>query len=249
MKGDARLGPYYERGKATHLAFMGISDHYHYLWQATRYVQQQRAHIDAARYADPRVFLGVEQTILGEKGQIGIRGSGRVVLDYIILAIHWMSIGGRLGKDAIAPILQSPAKRAKLVDTAKRYYIGAITNPRLSRIPKIIGHPFNFLANNHPPFPELLDAVDWLCKLCADNHVAYEINLDAVPRDIARPTEQQDDIWRHLATSLNEHGTRVSLGSDAHRLDAIGNVDPAISRMAQFGCKPALLIDESFFHG
>jgi hypothetical protein len=64
MKGDARLAPYHERGKVRNLAFMGISDHYHYFWQATRYVRAQRVHIDAANYADPRMYLGVEQTIL-----------------------------------------------------------------------------------------------------------------------------------------------------------------------------------------
>jgi histidinol phosphatase-like PHP family hydrolase len=247
MKGDDRLKPYHERGKASNLAFMGISDHYHYVWQATRYVQLQRIHIDAARYADPRVYLGVEQTILGDKGQIGIRGSGRGVLDYIILAIHWMSVGGRLGRDAIATIIQFPAKRAKLVETAKRYYRRAIQNLKLARIPKIIGHPFNFLTSHHAPFPELFDAVDWLCKLCADNHVAYEINLDAVPRDVTNPTGYQSDFWKHLAASLNEHRPLVSLGSDAHRLDAIGNVDPLLSCMERYGCKLALVLDESFF--
>ncbi|MEX2726847.1 MAG: PHP domain-containing protein [Candidatus Sigynarchaeum springense] len=247
MKGDARLAPYYEHGKANRLEFMGISDHYHYVWQATRYVRAQRAHIDAAKYADPRVYLGVEQTILGNKGQIGIRGSGRDVLDYIILAIHWMSIGGRLGRETIESILQVPRNATKLVETAKAYYKGAIANSHLSRIPKIVGHPFNFLACNHAPFPELLDAVDWLCKLCADNHVAYEVNIDSVPRAGSKNAGWLDVFWQHLSASLKAHRPLVSLGSDAHRLEAIGRIDLAIACMAHYECKPDLLIGESFF--
>jgi histidinol phosphatase-like PHP family hydrolase len=247
MKGDARLAPYHERGKARRLAFMGISDHYHYFWQATRYVREQRAHIDGAGYEDPRMYLGVEQTILGDKGQIGIRGSGREVLDYIILSIHWMSVGGRLDRTTIASILQSPAKASRLVETAKRYYRSGMDNPKLVRLPKIIGHPFSFLAHQEGPVPGLFDAVDWLCKLCAENHVAYEVNIEAVPSDVTRPTEQQDAYWRHLSESLNAHQPRVAISSDAHHLEAIGNVDPAISCMERYGCKPSLLLDESFF--
>jgi histidinol phosphatase-like PHP family hydrolase len=248
MKGDARLAPYHERGRAKQLAFMGISDHYHYFWQATSYVQQQRAHIDATGYSEPRVYLGVEQTILGDKGQIGIRGSGREELDYIILAIHWMSVGGRLGREAIASLLQSPEKRTKVVDTAKRYYQRAMTNPRLSRIPKIIGHPFNFLTSHHEPFPELLDALDWLCKTCAEHHVAYELNTDAVPRDVATASVGLDIYWEHLASVLNGYKTPVALGSDAHRLETIGGIDPLLARMDRFKICKQLLVDERFLN-
>ena len=247
MQGDSNLLPYHEHGAAHQLNFMGISDHVHYFWQRTRYFRAQREHLDTHEYSSPKLYLGAEQTILSRQGRIGLRESGRNVLDYIILAIHWMPVGGRLGKDMIDRVLLSEGKTRKLITIAMDFYRNAMVNPKLAMIPKIIGHPFNFIAFEQGQRTLVLDAIDALCKHCADHHVAFEINSDSIPRDLSSIDAPHDDYWMQLVASLNAYNVMVTLGSDAHRLENIGNIDQIISCIERYRLKMSLLVDESFF--
>jgi histidinol phosphatase-like PHP family hydrolase len=247
MQGDANFLPYHERGAAQHLEFMGITDHVHYFWQHTRYFRAQREHLNKNDYTAPKIFLGAEQTILSRSGRIGLRESGREVLDYVILAIHWMPVGGRLGHDTIDRVLQSEETTKKLVAIAMDFYRNAITNPKLASIPKVIGHPFNFIAFKQGFRSIVLGAIDDLCKQCADHHVAFEINSDAIPRDLSSIDAPHDEYWKQLVASLNAHDVMVTLGSDAHRLENIGNIDQILSCIDRYKLKTSLLVDESFF--
>ena len=246
QQGDSNLAPYHERGASAALDFMGISDHYHYFWQKTRYVRAQRAAIDAAKFTSPTMYLGVEQTILSKSGRIGIRDSGLEGLDYVILAIHWMPVGGRLGHEEIEAAVATPQRLEKLIAIAKQYYKRAMTNPRLARVPKIIGHPFNFLLPQHANAPGVIDALDWLCKTCAEHQVAYEINKDVLPRDLSSIDPAHDATWKALAIALDDNKPPVSIGSDAHKLDNIGTIDPILSCMAHYNVDSSLLLDERF---
>ena len=247
MQGDANLIPYHEHGAAQRLDFMGITDHVHYFWQRTRYFRAQREHLDTHEYLVPKLYLGAEQTILSRGGRIGLRESGRTVLDYIILAIHWMPVGGRLGHDVIDRVMQSEEKMRKLIAIALDFYRNAMVNPKLTRLPKIIGHPFNFIAFEQRQRPLVLDAIDALCKQCADHHVAFEINRDAIPRDLVSIDAPHDEYWTQLVASLNAYNVMVTLGSDAHKLENIGTIDQIISCIERYQLKMSLLVNESFF--
>ncbi|HME54871.1 MAG TPA: PHP domain-containing protein [Candidatus Lokiarchaeia archaeon] len=247
MQGDSNLMPYHEHGAARRLDFMGISDHVHYFWQRTRFFRAQRESLAKNNYNEPKVYLGAEQTILSRQGRIGMRKSGRDVLDYIILAIHWMPVGGRLDHDTIDLILKSEEKTNKLIAIAMDFYRNAMTNPKLASLPKIIGHPFNFIAFEQSRRSLVLDAIDQLCKHCAGNHVAFEINRDSIPGDLSSIDASHDDYWTQLVTSLNSYNVMVTLGSDAHRLENIGCIDPILACLERFQFKKSLLVDESFF--
>ena len=94
------------------------------------------------------------------------------------------------------------------------------------------------------------DAINWLCKTCTSDGVAYEFNLDAIPRDIDMANVEDDSRAAHLkamVNAMNDHCTKVSIGSDAHKLDTIGDIDPHLIILKKFGLKPNLLIDDSFF--
>nr|MDO8115002.1 PHP domain-containing protein [Candidatus Sigynarchaeota archaeon] len=247
MQGDAQLETYHDHGAQRQLDFMGISDHYHYFWQDTRFVQAQRAHLNAHAYVNPRLFLGVEQTILSKNGRIGIRNSGRKVLDYMILAIHWMPVGGRLSYNVMVKILKSQGKTAKLLEIAKQFYRNAVLNPKLSRLPKIIGHPFNFVVGGHESVPAVHDAIDWLCKFISEEHVAFEINRDSIPRNPAIIDAHVDKYWKLLSDAVNSYHVMLTLGTDAHHLDAIGCIDPMLDFVEKYKIDKTLLVDESFF--
>jgi histidinol phosphatase-like PHP family hydrolase len=196
--------------------------------------------------------LGVEQTILSDKGRIGIRSSGINHLNYIILAVHWMSIGGRLGRKELYPIVKNPEKMKKLIKTAQNFYKNALENPRLTTIPKIIGHPLNFLHKLNLSPEVVIDACDLVCQYCSENNAAIELNIDLLPpKKELIDKETHSDYYSQFYTgffkSINDHKTLVSLGSDAHRLENIGKIEPLTHLGEIYGLNSNLFLNENFF--
>jgi histidinol phosphatase-like PHP family hydrolase len=246
QQGDSNFLPYYEKGKDAHLDFMGITDHFHYFWQNTKYVVNQRQHLNTHTYQQPKVFLGVEQTIL-DHGTIGIRNSGLVPLDYIIISVHWMSYGGRLGRKELAPILKDSRKLQKLIDTAKMYYERGMTNPKIQTLPKIIGHPFSFIMHSEEITPVICESLHWMCQKCAANHVAIELNRSDIVSLSKSTTPEAKEILKNWMNAIKENHTLVTIGSDAHRLVDIGKVDEIYEVVESYQIPVKNLVSMDFF--
>jgi histidinol phosphatase-like PHP family hydrolase len=252
LQGDSQLEQYHQRGEAARLQFMGISDHYHYFWQKTRYVHQQRAHLNTHNYTNPMMFLGVEQTILSDSGRIGIRSDGIAVLDYILLAVHWMSYGGRLNKRDLVKIWLDTRKRQKLCTFAFNYYINAVKNSKIARLPKILAHPLSFGINHITYYPEITETYLKLIDFCGKEHIALELNTDLLPRpdNMKNPHEIPDDQRAFFTTifkAFNENRVQISLGSDAHRLENIGKVDALLDLAHAYRLNMDLLLKPEIF--
>jgi histidinol phosphatase-like PHP family hydrolase len=249
LKGDANLLPYYAQGQKNSLDFMAITDHFHYFWQNTQYVINQRKFLDHMSFLNPRVYLGVEQTILSESGRIGIRNSGLNELDFIILSIHWMSIGGRLHVSEIEKVKKNPPKYAKFIQMAKNYYQNVIDNPKIRNIPKILGHPWHFLIDHlNTPIVSIIDGFEFVCKICAQNNIALEINLGSIPKDLDLNQKSiMLELWQDLFSLFREYKPMIAFATDSHQLKNIGQIDPILQLIQKFGLNDQNSISESFF--
>ena len=89
---------------------------------------------------------------------------------------------------------------------------------------QILAHPFRvFRPNGLRPPAELYRP---MAKLLKDHHVAAEINCHHFMPDA--------EFFRVCA----EEGTRIVLGSDAHRLDEVGDLAPHLRLLERIGLSP-----------
>ncbi len=201
-----------DRARALGLSAIVISDHgrSHPIYGVKpRHFKKMRAIIDElnAKYADIQIYLSVEANIIGADGTIDIGEEERRCCDFIYAGYHWVYIPKgfrdfftlKLRND-LTRICPWMTRRTRAANT--RCYLAMLDRYDLAMI-------------THPGDKCPID-VAAVAKKAAEKDVTLEIN----PRH------------RHLnAGELRQvkgFGGRFAINSDAHSVDRVGDVAPAI---------------------
>ena len=88
--------------------------------------------------------------------------------------------------------------------------------------------------------------IDTLIKNCAEHQVALEINTDLAPQGgIITPGSQQA-LYQAFFDGINSYKPMLSLGSDAHRLENIGKIEPMLNLLSQYKVSEKILLTPAF---
>ena len=224
----------------------------------------------------PRVLLGAEHTILNNKGKVSIRKKTTGILDMVNLSVHWFGIGipgfikgTRLSGDDMKKVgLFFKEKNSKGRDFLKyttNGYINALKSPKLKDKPKIICHAWNEYFKTGLYLPEILEDAEQIFQVLKEENAAFEFNnkactniLNSLEQDHNKSLLKRDDYLMsteeftlELFKLISKYKLWISISSDAHTLNDIGNFSSSIELIEKFGKKVNFtgvkLVDEEFF--
>ena len=201
-----------DRARDLGLAAIAISDHgrSHPLYGVKpRHFRKMRAIIDDlnAKYDDIQIYLSVEANIIGADGTIDISEEERRYCDFIYAGYHWVYVPKGFRdfftlklRNYLTWICPWMTKRTRAANT--RCYLAMLNHYDL----KMITHP----GDKCP-----IDVVA-VAKKAAEKHVILEIN----PRHHHLNAEELRQVMGFSG--------RFAINSDAHSVDRVADVAPAI---------------------
>jgi len=154
------------------------------------------------------LFLGAEVDIEDEQGTVTASSETveRLGLHFVLAAVH--GLNARL--DSIEAYIEY-YHRALMATVERVDFVDVIAHPWTARQPLARQGISDECPIGRIPDSYLLEFVEAL----ADRDKAIEINRKA-------HKDFDDPSYRRFLTVLRDRGVRISLGSDAHRMDAIG---------------------------
>lgn len=185
-----------------------------------------------------KVHIGAEVDINTIGGDLSITNEQASRIDYVMIGIHW--------PPTLPPLvdyidLQEPARlleaycsynRIRPEDFSVERLIGDMFTSMINAIARnpfvhILAHPAGF-ATSLGMFCIEMGASEWFEKLAnalAANHVAYELNAGAL-REYS--PEALEGFVKPLMLTCARAGVMFTVGSDAHRIDEVGDLGLAL---------------------
>lgn len=196
------------------------------------------AAFSANRPGGPHVRVGAEVDINTIDGDLSIDAEQVSRIDYVMAGIHW--------PPTLPPLvdyvdIQDPARlldaycshnEIRPEDFSIERLIGDMFTSMINAVSRnpfvdILAHPAGFAARMGP-FCVAMDASEWFDKLAAAlaaNGVAYELNNAALGE---YSSETLEGFVIPLIKTCVEAGAMFAIGSDAHRLEEVGELGRAL---------------------
>jgi putative hydrolase len=152
-----------------------------------------------------QAYVGCEVKILDEDGSLDINAQIYDACDFVMASVHRFP-----GEKGIVKGLGSYQER-EVIEIEKKLSLGALKNDQVS----ILGHPFGMSLRRFSVMPTDDDFLE-VIKLAAKTGVRFEINSHYHP-----------ELWK-LIDMCRAEGCLISLGSNAHKLSEIGNINQAL---------------------
>ncbi|MEW5995241.1 MAG: hypothetical protein AB1744_12740, partial [Candidatus Zixiibacteriota bacterium] len=170
----------------------------------------------AREAANIPVLASIEANVADGSGRVDVEKDFAKNLDFLMIAIHHIS-----GADTYMSYQE-----------IAREYLRRATQAIQNNDVKILAHPF-YLYQPLLPYISMEDIQAFL-KLAADRGVAMEIN-------VKYRYPQADFISLCLSA-----GVKLSIGSDAHSIEEVGQIEWAFHELEQAGAKREDLVLDMF---
>ena len=174
--------------------------------------------------SDTTLFLGAELDIEDENGTVTASPEtvDRLGLHFVLAAVHGLSVRLTSIEDYMAYYHRALMATLERVD-----FVDVIAHPWTARQPLARQGISDECPFGRIPEPYLLEFAEAL----ASRGKAVEINRKS-------HKDFDDPAYRRFLTILRDKGVSVSLGSDAHRMDAIGATFAADRFLQETGFPP-----------
>ena len=174
--------------------------------------------------SDLSLFLGVEVDIEDENGTVTASSETveRLGLHFVLAAVHGLN-----ARPATIDEYIEYYHRALMATVERVDFVDVIVHPWTARQPLARQGVSDECPFGRIPEPCLLEFAEAL----ADRDKAVEINRKA-------HKDFDDPAYRRFLAILRDRGVRISLGSDAHRMDAIGTTFAADRFLQEIGFPP-----------
>lgn len=192
----------------------------------------------AQRCSSVRLLRGVETTALDADGVAGIDDATAARLDIVLCDLGGMTRG--VFSDA-------PVREADFLDALRRCMVGVCADPRVH----VLAHPFNVGRLKRGLAPDSLPTalVDEVCAAAAAHHTAFEVINDVPWWFPEVPVDRVTHAYAGIVARAVEHGCRISVGSDAHSHQGIGNMRWIGRVLALAAVPPERLLDWRHYVG
>lgn len=228
------------RAEEKKIAGIGFANHYHPGFNALAAEEITSSRTFVSTYRGPlSVHLGIEASILDQEGRITLTEKERLLFDYAIASLH----------PNFPDVTEFPvANVGKFIDFLHYLYLNITAHPLVD----IIGHPWNLHAksvyDNTRSFygicKNILDISPAACfdkipdsyfeefaQAVKERNKAVELNAYGVATKEIRPLYGEDEKERNefgasylrFYRILAQRGVKLTVGSDAHSLDRIGD--------------------------
>ncbi len=189
--------------KEKNLGCFCITNH---VWRSSNWINDyiEKANSLRAKY-QAKFFIGVEAKVLD------IYGSIDFLLDTYDIEVILGSIHHLPSKKHSKWIDYSRINEKKFQDVLYETIMNLIENQQID----IIAHPFSIFYERFGSFPE--EYISNICRLAGKKEVAIEIFNSRHMIPISD--------FRNLVKYCLEYNTLMSIGSDAHGISEIGNID------------------------
>jgi histidinol phosphatase-like PHP family hydrolase len=132
---------------------------------------------------------------------------------------------------------------SKIQDLARKALELSSAGMQVNQGVAILAHPWHFFLSRGIYNPILLDLTPRLCEVAQDRGVAIE--MPASHLQILSDKEKNRPFWdfiRSFWREVSRHDVRISVGSDAHRLEDIGHFENLETALNEFGLSPRRLL-------
>lgn len=239
----------------------GVSDHSHYRFTNASFLKKQKKQQNMLNLEE-KGLVGLEITILNQRGDLGVHPRYLDLVDYKIISEH---------VHKSLPFSEFHGTKRKVRKWIKKDYdfylpkinriINESTNLKLNAINRhprsILGHIFNFpLAVRIVP-PILYERLDDVLEALQSAEVALELHHSHI--HAYNLSKQDADAWKaagdsnireffhHLFHRVKDYSLHYSLGSDAHRLPDMIPKDKWQNFIKQVNISESRLITPLFF--
>ncbi len=172
-----------------------------------------------------RILVGAEIDVIDNSGRLAAPTALIEELDHVVSGVH--RYPGMMRLDTGQPV--TTGRDSTHYGPAEYYAIseGLLRNPLV----KVLAHPLYAIDYLYPKeqkklafetFPDIF--VREIMRIAAEEGKAVELNSSDVSK--------MDERWFHFG---DEYGTTYSLGSDAHGLDRVGEIGPALEAVEKYG--------------
>ena len=212
---------------AAGLERLGISDHgpgsFSYGIDLRR-IPDMRRDIEACKalYPQLEIQLGVEANIINPDGSLDISREDQKLFDYIIAGYHYSYLGKKPLK-GVTVVLGGWMFRKGITSSqhARNYNTDFMVNTILANDIYIVSHP-----GDKADFD-----IDAIAKACEQKGTVMEIN------------SRHSGLTVEGIKTAMKYDVRFILSSDAHRAEAVGNVENAWNRVLEAGLDPQRIIN------
>jgi len=153
-------------------------------------------------FPDLKIFKGVEAKVIDLQGRLNFPETYVGLVDFVMGVVHrYPGVGTNVAyySKEIPP------------DTARHLELDAslaiLENPQVS----VIGHVGGVYIKKFGLFP--LEDFEQVIQKAAQKGVAFEIN-----------SKYHQGIWKELLELCAQYGVSVTLGSDAHKVESLGDI-------------------------
>ena len=172
-----------------------------------------------------RILVGAEIDVIDSTGRLAAPTALVEEFEHVVSGVH--RYPGMMRHDSGRPV--TTGKDSTHYGPAEYYAIseGLLRNPLVN----VLAHPLYAIDYLYPKeqkklafesFPDIY--VREIMRIAAEEGKAVELN--------AADVSKMDERWFHFG---DEYGTAYSLGSDAHGLDRVGEIGPALDAVERYG--------------
>ncbi|MBW1952460.1 MAG: PHP domain-containing protein [Deltaproteobacteria bacterium] len=154
-------------------------------------------------FPDIKIFKGVEARVIDFQGRLNFPEHYAASVDFVMGVVHRYPGVGTNVADYSKEITPDKARHLELEAT-----LAILENPQVS----VIGHVGGVYLKKFGLFP--LEDFARVIQKAAQRGVAFEIN-----------SRYHQAIWKELLELCAQHGARVTLGSDAHKVEHLGDIN------------------------
>ncbi len=233
-----------------------ISDHIHYNEDDEYFPETLNlAKGLIAKSIDKPLFLASEITFADSEGNLPLHPRSKKYLSYTLIGAHYIpgtSINmedTHQGKSTLYQWLEEDyEKLSQLFEIVESMYTKGIAK----NSPDILVHPFSTILRCDFAHVELLSVFEKICEICQETRTAIEINRSEIRRFIEFPNpvsiEHPDvpplrDFYHKLISIMAKYDILISLGSDAHNLNDVGDIGPCVDMINTYHISPDRILN------
>ncbi len=233
-----------------------VSDHIHWDEDDAYFPQHLKvAQTLLQNGLDRPLFLGAEMTIIDTEGHLPLHTQSAGKLSYFMAGDHYIpgtniTMDDLLGskRHLLGYMNNQPDKIQEIIATVKQMYLGCVRNYK----PHVLVHPYSTFVRCDFTHTALLEDWDAVCQVCQETQTAVELNLPEIEMCLIHqspPLCDHPDVpplsefYETLLRTISKYDVPYSLGSDAHTMANIGNVNRPWEIAQKYHLSPAKLLN------
>jgi histidinol phosphatase-like PHP family hydrolase len=193
------------------------------------------------------IFLGVEITILDNKGTLPNQPNSKDKINYFLVGDHYIPTVPKITMDDIQGskkiLTQLLKKDNGSLDEIMKYNCDMYCNVMKKHHPTILVHPFSTFLRCGFTHTKLLDFFESVCETSQQCQTAIELNRAELNRCYLSEEKilmKSDELlplpefYDNLLQVMKKYDVKISFGSDSHQVVDIGDLSIAINTFERF---------------